>query len=57
MYAIAFDLKRGNEFEKDQGGVNGNVWREEREGKTLQLKYSLKNNIINKWNQIIESSN
>ena len=40
MHTIAFNLKRGHEFEREQGRVYGRVWKEERkeEGKDGRRK-------------------
>lgn len=43
MHAIRMNGKRGCEFEGEEGGICGRVWREEREGRNV-LNYINKNN-------------
>lgn len=38
MYALTTDLKRGHEFEGEQGGVYGRVWRVEQEVESVLVK-------------------
>lgn len=45
-YAIKISKKRDYEFEKEWGGVQGKIWKEERAGRNVY--YRLKNKIKRK---------